>query len=141
MSTDADAVRYCLRAFADAQVTQFYPLWNRINQKVGRIIAPVQFRIYRSDSGRDAAYIVLGVEFSRTDGTQIGWSVRLNASADQMEVSAGVELTDDDGNRELFGRKAIAASAPQAAEFIMAFSAEICSHDECIPLSAASGAA
>ena len=130
MTSELDAIRQCLRSFADAQVAEFYPLWNRINQRLGRIVTPVQFHIHRSDVGRDAAYVVLAVDVPRADGAQITWSVRLNASPEQLEVVGGVEVTDDEGSHELFSRKAIATTADQAAKLITTFSAEVCSQDE-----------
>jgi len=129
MSSDSDAVRLCLRAFADAQATQFLSLWGKLSQRAGRPIPPIQFHIYPSDVGRDAAYVVLAAEASRTDGLQITWSVRLNASPERLEVSGGIEVTDDDGSREVFGRTETTTNSAQAAEFLARLSAEVCAQD------------
>src|SRR5260221_11107935 len=102
MSSDSDAVRLCLRAFADAQATQFLSLWGKLSQRAGRPIPPIQFHIYPSDVGRHVAYVKLAAEASRTDGLQITCSVRFNASPELLEVSGRIEVTVNDGSCEDF---------------------------------------
>jgi len=134
-------IRQCLRAFADAQVTHFGVLWNKLFQRVGRRVHHTGIRVYRSDLGRDAAYVVLFVEASRSNGEDVSWSVGLNVSSERMEIAGRVEVTGDDGTRELFGHTEITSDCAQAAEFIACLSAEVCAQDRYMEDSAESGAA
>jgi hypothetical protein len=123
---EPDAIRCLLRALANAQVTHFLPLLYKVRERKTRSTAQLNLNILRSDRGKDAAYLVLYVDVTREDSTVVTWSVRLDALPDRVDVSGGVELHDDDGSREVFGRSESAATAIQAAEAIARIAPAVC---------------
>jgi len=124
--TDPDAIRCCLRALADAQVTHFLPLLYKVNARPSRSTPRLDLKVYGSDRGKDAAYLVLSVEVFREDNIGITWSVRLDALPDRVGVSGGVERDDDDDVHEVFVRSESAVTATEAADAIARIAAQVC---------------
>src|SRR5262245_37654476 len=88
--------RVVFRALAEAKAGPFQDLyvslpWTRPT------IPKSDFDIFRMADSQDAR-VVVGVDAWRPDGIGVMWSVRLDVASSKFEVSAGVEITDEDGN-------------------------------------------
>ena len=128
--TDPEITRSCLRALADA-VTQFQNLYSYLYEKPRRSMPRHNFYIYRSEKGsKDAIYLVRAVDVTRIDSVEVTWSVRLNVSSECFDISAGVELSEDEGYREVFTLSEKTTNAKDAAECITRFTTEVCARVE-----------
>ena len=121
-----NAIRECLRAFADANVP-FIGLCQQLNERKTGANPRQEFHIYQSDRGGDGVYVVLGVTAFRRNGIGVCWSLSMTASSDELEICCAVEVdNEDEGCHAVFERQENTSSSSKAAEVIAKFTAEVC---------------
>ena len=105
-------------------------LWVDLTYTWPRPFPEIEFRIYRIADTSDA-YVVVGVDATRPDGTDFNWAVSLTARADELLVRAAVESrSPDDAIAQIFARSEECHDPAQAAALIRSLAREVCGYRE-----------
>jgi hypothetical protein len=131
---DADAIRACLIAFVDARQLHFHALNNALSERTlheqpFRSRTRIDLNLYRADSN-DSAYLVLGLNFVRTDNISVLWSVSARIMSDCAEISGQVDIERDEDWETVFVKKQHAVSSSEIASAIKTLAAEVCAQIE-----------
>ena len=122
---DIDSVRAILRALAEVRDGSFYSLYVDLTYRKAHPLPQIGFRIYQVANSHEAV-LGVGVSVTRPDGTIVSWSLSIETSARSLDISGTVELTDDNGSREVFVRSAETADLQQVANLIHNVADEVC---------------
>jgi hypothetical protein len=120
-------LRHVLRALAEVRDAEFYSLWVLLTRLWKQPLPDIEFRIYQMADSAEA-HIVVCVDGTRPDGTEVNWGLTVTTADDKLIVdgSVGVRGLDSDGS-EAFRTSADTSDPEQAARLIHAIAAEVCS--------------
>lgn len=123
--SDVGGIRAIFRALAEVRDGPFYSLWVELTYRIKHPLPGIGFRIYKVADSVEAA---LGVWVSavRPDGAEVSWSVVLKTTSESIVITASVDISDDDGTRQVFGRSADTGDAGEASTLIRVFAGEVC---------------
>jgi hypothetical protein len=125
MMSDLESVRHILRTLAEVRDGPFYSLWIDLGYRIKHPSPNIGFRIYRvADSAE--AYLVVWVSATRADQVEVCWSVTIQTTHESLIITAGVEITDDNGTHQEYERTAETMDWRQACVLIRGYASEVC---------------
>lgn len=129
MNPETDGIRLLLRALAEVRDGPFYSLWVDLTHRLQKLTPEIGFRISQVSDNENVC-LGVGVTAIREDGLDVSWSVGLSTATGRLIIAGSVEITDDNGTREVFTRSAEAASLQKAAELIRTYASEVCAQPQ-----------
>ena len=123
--SDVDSIREVLRALAEVRDGPFKSLHTDLTYRIQRPLPQINFRIYQVADSKEA-YLVVGVSATRPDGEEVSWSLSIETSAGSLIVTAAVEVSYEQGYRQVFERSESTTDSRQAASLIHAYAVEVC---------------
>jgi len=113
------------RALAVARDEAFYRLALSLPDTVTQSPYGPTFRIFKVFESLESL-VVVAVAGSRPDGIDVCWSLVVRASDAKILVEATVELTDEEGTRDVYSQSHSTLDAVTAARLIGECSADVC---------------
>ncbi len=123
-------VRDVLRALAEARDKEFYGLWVILTRSWPKPMPGIEFRIYQVSDSADI-HVVVHVDGTRPDGTEVDWSLAVTTRQDGMIIEGSVSArTPEDDGSAIFSTSEETSDPQQAASLIRAIATEVCGQRE-----------